>query len=81
MEKLFARIRKEAKATSYARPTAILHWNSMFEFSMYAAHKKMIDWRRLASALRQRHSRALGQQEEEGHGNVGEDNRRELEER
>ena len=43
MEKLFARIRKEAKATSYARPTAILYWNSMFEFSMYAAHKKMID--------------------------------------
>ena len=42
-EKLHGRIRAEAKKLKLPRPTAILYWNSMFDFSMYAAHQYMLD--------------------------------------
>jgi hypothetical protein len=42
-ERLFGRIRERSAALGLPRPTAILYWNSMFDFSMYAAHQKMLD--------------------------------------
>eukprot|EP01044_Picomonas_judraskeda_P016903 COSAG03_NODE_3081_length_2239_cov_5.724299_3_plen_200_part_00 len=42
-EGAFAQIRARAAALGLVRPTAILYWNSMFDFSMYAAHQGMMD--------------------------------------
>lgn len=43
IEELFDRIRAQSKALGLPRPTAILYWNSMFDFAMYAAHQGMLD--------------------------------------
>ena len=42
-ERAFGQIRARASALGLPRPTAILYWNSMFDFSMYAAHQGMVD--------------------------------------
>ena len=42
-EHLFGRIRAAAAGRGLPRPTAILYWNSMFDFAMYAAHQGMLD--------------------------------------
>lgn len=43
IEKAFADIRRESHMLGLPRPTANLYWNSMFDFSMYAAHQQMLD--------------------------------------
>ena len=43
IEQLFAQIRNESHKLGLPRPTANLFWNSMFDFSMYAAHQQMLD--------------------------------------
>ena len=42
-EALFARVRVQSTALGLPRPTAILYWNTMFDFSMYAAHARMME--------------------------------------
>ena len=41
-ERLFARIKAAGATVKRPRPTAIMYWNSMFDFSMYSAHAHMV---------------------------------------